>query len=129
MIFLILTLMVIEKTRDLGVLRSLGATRRGVITLFLRQGLALTLLGIVVGSIAGVILVQNINEIHDAIKAATGWSLFPPDVYYLSRIPTKMRFTDWSIVLGPALAFGYLGSLIPALWAARRDPVKALHHE
>jgi len=108
----------------------LGQRRRGVITLFLRQGLALTLLGIVVGSIAGVILVQNINEIHDAIKASDGLESLPTRcVLPLQNFPTKMRFTDWSIVLGPALAFGYLGSLIPALWAARRDPVKALHHE
>lgn len=129
MIFLILTLMVIEKTRDLGVLRSLGATRGGVISLFLRQGMALTMLGIVLGSIAGVILVHNINPLHDAIYRATGLRLFPPDVYYLAKIPTKMRVSDWGVVLIPAVVFGFLGSLIPALWAARQDPIKALHHE
>ena len=129
MIFLILTLMVIEKTRDLGVLRSLGATRGGVISLFLRQGMSLTILGIVLGAIAGVILIQNINPLHDAIYRATGLRLFPPDVYYLAKIPTKMRVTDWGVVLIPAVMFGFLGSLIPALWAARQDPIKALHHD
>lgn len=129
MIFLILTLMVIEKTRDLGVLRSLGATRRGVITLFLRQGMALTVLGVIVGSLAGIILIENINPLHDAVYRLTGLRLFPPDIYYLDRIPTRMRATDWATVLVPAFVFGYLGSLLPALWAARRDPVKALHHE
>ena len=129
MIFLILTLMVIEKTRDLGVLRSLGATRAGVISLFLRQGMTLTFLGIVLGSIAGVLLVQNINPLHDWVYKTTGLRLFPPDVYYLSRIPTKLRATDWGIVLIPAVFFGFLGSMIPAMWAARRDPIKALHHD
>ncbi|MHC4936948.1 MAG: ABC transporter permease [Planctomycetota bacterium] len=129
MIFLILTLMVIEKTRDLGVLRSLGATRGGVISLFLRQGLTLTLIGMVLGSIGGVILVANLNPIHDAIRDATGFQLFDPTIYYLSRIPAKMRVEDWGTVLVPAFAFGLLGSLIPAVWASRQDPIKALHHE
>ena len=129
MIFLILTLMVIEKTRDLGVLRSLGATRGGVISLFLRQGVTLTLIGLVLGSIGGVILVQNLNPIHDAIHDLTGFQLFDPTIYYLSRIPAKMRFADWGTVLVPAFVFGFLGSLIPAIWASRQDPIKALHHE
>ncbi len=129
MIFLILTLMVIEKTRDLGVLRSLGATSRGVVWLFLRQGMTLTFLGIIVGLIAGTLLVQNINPLHDAIFHATGWRLFPPDIYYLDRIPTRMLLADWLIVIVPAIVCGLLGSIVPAFWAARRDPIEALHHE
>jgi lipoprotein-releasing system permease protein len=129
MIFLILMLMVIEKTRDLGVLRSLGATPGGVVRLFLRQGMALTFSGVVVGIGAGWLLVDNINPLHDAIERATGWTLFPPEVYYLDRIPTRLRGEDWLLVIVPAIVCGYLGSIVPALWAARRDPIQALHHE
>jgi len=129
MIFLILMLMVIEKTRDLGVLRSLGATPGGVVRLFLRQGMVLTFLGVLLGIAAGWLLVDNINPLHDAIERATGWTLFPPEVYYLDRIPTRLRAEDWLLVIVPAIVCGYLGSIVPALWAARRDPIQALHHE
>lgn len=129
MIFLILMLMVIEKTRDLGVLRSLGATPGGVVGLFLRQGMALTVIGVLLGVGAGTLLVENINPLHDAIYRATGWRLFPPDVYYLDRIPTRLLAADWLLVIIPAVVCGFLGSLVPAMWAARRDPIQALHHE
>jgi lipoprotein-releasing system permease protein len=129
MVFLILMLMVIEKTRDLGVLRSMGATPGGVVRLFLRQGMALTLVGVLVGVAAGWLFVDNINPIHDAIERTFGWTLFPPEVYYLDRIPTRLRLEDWMLVIVPAIVCGYLGSIVPALWAARRDPIQALHHE
>ncbi|MCA8962050.1 MAG: ABC transporter permease, partial [Planctomycetes bacterium] len=128
-IFMILTVMVIEKTRDLGVLRSLGATRDGVVGLFLRSGMILCLLGAALGSAGGYLFTRYINEIHDAIYRVTGWQLFPPNVYYLSRIPIHHRWQDWALILGSTLLFGFLASVIPARYAASRDPVKALRHE
>ena len=129
MIFLILMLLVIEKSRDLGVLRALGATRGGVIQLVLTQGMILCITGAVLGLTGGWILTENINEAHDAIYRATGMRLFPPDIYYLERIPAVLRWQDMVLVCAPTLIFGFLGSLFPALWAGRRDPIRALHHE
>ncbi|MEE8143110.1 MAG: FtsX-like permease family protein [Planctomycetota bacterium] len=129
MIFLILALKVIEKTRDLGVLRSLGATSGGVVMLFLRIGMTLCLVGTTVGALAALAFTSHINEIHDAIFALTGWQLFPPDIYYLTEIPVANHLNDWALVLGATFVFGFLGSLIPAVWASRKDPVKALRYE
>lgn len=129
MIFLILMLLVIEKQRDLGVLRALGATRTGVILLVLRQGMILCFTGAILGLIGGWLLVENINEVHDTIFRMTGLRLFPPDIYYLERIPAFMRWQDVTLVCIPTLVFGFLGSFLPALWAGRRDPIRALHHE
>lgn len=129
MIFLILMLLVIEKHRDLGVLRALGATRSGVIMLVLRQGMILCFAGAVIGLLGGWLLVENINEVHDSIFDLTGLRLFPPDIYYLERIPALLRWQDITLVCIPTLVFGFLGSVIPALWAGRRDPIRALHHE
>lgn len=128
-IFLILTVMVIEKTRDLGVLRSLGATRRGVIMLFLRTGMILCITGTTLGAVAGWVFTDNINTVHDWIERLTGRSLFPPTIYYLTEIPVDHNWGDWALVLLPSILFGFLASLIPAMWAANRDPVKALRHE
>lgn len=128
-IFLILTLLVIEKTRDLGVLRSLGATAGGIVGIFMLLGFFLVSLGIVLGGFTGWVFLNNINEVHDWIYEVTGWQLFPPDIYYLTEIPVAFRVLDLLLILGSANAFGLLGSLIPALIAARKDPIKALRHE
>jgi len=128
-IFLMLTVMVIEKTRDLGVLRSLGATPSGVVGLFLRSGMFLCALGMAIGSTGGYLFTKYINEIHDVIYHLTGWQLFPPDVYYLTEIPIHHRWQDWALILGASIFFGFLASVIPAWYAASRDPVKALRHD
>ncbi|MDE0961028.1 MAG: ABC transporter permease [Planctomycetota bacterium] len=129
MIFLILMLLVIEKNRDLGVLRALGATRSGVVILVLKQGMFLCITGAVFGLLGGWLLIENINQIHELLYLATGVRLFPPDIYYLEKIPAHLRWQDMVLVCAPTLIFGFLGSLLPALWAGRRDPIKALHHE
>lgn len=138
MIFLLLTLLVIEKTRDLGVLRSLGATSGGVVGIFLLLGFILVFLGITLGGVAGWLLVSNINELHDWIQRTSasagfnsgkGWTLFPPDIYYLTEIPVAFKFWDLATILGSAYLSGFLGSLVPAIWASRVDPIKALRHE
>ncbi len=129
MIFLILMLLVIEKNRDLGVLRALGASRNGVILLVLRQGMLLCIVGAILGLLGGWLLVENINYVHDRIRDLTGLQLFPPDIYYLERIPALMRWQDVALVCIPTLVFGFMGSFFPALWAGRQDPIRALHHE
>ncbi len=129
MIFLILMLLVIEKQRDLGVLRAMGATRGGIVSLVLRQGLFLCTLGAGFGLLGGWIFLENINAFHDWVYQMTGLRLFPPNVYYLERIPAILRWQDILLVCMPTLVFGFLGSILPAVRAGRQDPIKALHHE
>lgn len=128
-VFLILTLLVIEKTRDLGVVRSLGATSNGVVGIFLCLGSVLVTLGLIIGLVTGWLFVTNINEIHDWIYSVTNRRLFPPDIYYFTRIPVAFKPMDLVIILGSANVFGLIGSLIPAIWASRKDPIQALRHE
>lgn len=128
-IFLILTLLVIEKTRDFGILRALGASPGGVVMIVFGLGSLLVFMGLLIGGTGGWAVVSNINLIHDWIYALTGRRLFPPDIYYLTEIPTAFLFWDLFKVIGSACLFGFLGSLIPAFWAARTDPIRALSHE
>ena len=129
MILLMLLLTVIEKTRDVGVLMSLGATPGGVTTIFFVNGLVISLAGTALGLVLGLAFCARINDIHDFIYDATGWSLFKAEIYHMDRIP--IVFDPWDIVLStlPPVIIGLLGSMIPALWAPRRDPIKAIQYE
>ena len=129
MVLLMLVLTVIEKTRDIGVLLALGAPPRGIVGIFLINGLVLTLSGTLGGLTLGYVFCDNINPIHDWIANATGLRLFPPEVYDMDRIPISFRFSDVLLAISPALILGFLASLVPAIWAARRDPINAIRFE
>jgi len=129
MILLMLLLTVIEKTRDIGVLTALGATPGGVTLIFLLNGLVISAIGTIAGLTLGGVFCANINEIHDAIYAATGRQLFPPEIYQMDRIPTAFLWLDVVTSTVPPILIGLLASLIPAVWAPRRDPIKAIQFE
>ncbi len=128
-VLLMLMLLVIEKSRDIGVLLSLGAKPGGVVRIFLADGLAIVVLGVILGLIAGYFFTDNINRIHDAILVLTGVRLFAPEIYQLDRIPIAVTVSDVLLCVLPPVMLGFLASLIPAIWAARRDPIKILHYE
>lgn len=129
LVLLMLVLLIIEKTRDIGVLLSLGATTRGTVAIFLITGVAIIALGTGLGLVGGYYFVKRINVVLDSIYYLFGFKLFDPETYKLDRLPTTVSLTG---VLGstlPAILFGLAASLIPAIWASRRDPIKAIHYE
>lgn len=128
-VLLMLVLIVIEKTRDTGVLMALGASPRGVFSIFVLNGLIISALGTVTGLLAGTLFIGSINRIHDWIFELTGYLLFDPEVYLMDRIPTLISPGDVVFSVLPAVGFGLLASLIPALWAARKDPIQIIHNE
>ena len=129
MVLLMLLLTVIEKTRDMGVLLALGATPGGVVRIFLANGAVLSIAGVVLGLGAGYLFCVFINPIHDWIHTQTGVRLFPAEIYHMDRIPISFRLTDALSSVAPAVILGFLASLAPAVWASRRDPIKAIHYE
>ena len=129
LILLMLILTVIEKTRDIGVLMALGATPNGVTSIFLLNGMVICTVGMVLGLGLGHLFCSNINEIHDAIYRATGVQLFPPEIYHMDRIPIAFEPVDILQMTIWPVAIGFLASLIPAVWAPRRDPIKAIQYK
>ena len=128
-ILAIFYMIVVEKTRDIGILKSLGAPGRGVMGIFLAYGLSLGLVGSGVGTAAGLLFVYNINAIADLLGWITGQPVFDPSIYYFYKIPAIVEpMTVTWIVVG-ALGIAIAASILPARRAARLHPVEALRYE
>ncbi|GJQ28695.1 MAG: hypothetical protein HBSAPP03_05790 [Phycisphaerae bacterium] len=121
--------MVREKTQDIGVLRSMGASRAGVAWLWVSYGLAIGLVGAALGLAGSVLIIVNINPIHDWLGEALGIVVWDPRVYYFTQIPNTVDPLDAALVfVGGVLSCG-LGAMVPALRAAWMSPVAALRNE
>jgi lipoprotein-releasing system permease protein len=128
-ILAIFAMIVAEKTRDIGILKALGASNGGVMKIFLGYGLLLGVVGAGLGTIVGLALTMNINGIEKLLAGITGQDLFPRDIYYFDQIPTYISILGVILVNVGAVAIAVLASVLPALRAALLHPVKALRYE
>ena len=122
-------MIVVEKTRDIGILKSLGATRPGVMSIFLGYGFSLGCVGSGVGMVLGLLFVANINRIAAWLESITGREVFDPTIYYFQEIPTIVTAGTVSWIVGGAMLIAVLASVLPAVRAARMHPVEALRYE
>jgi lipoprotein-releasing system permease protein len=128
-ILAIFTMIVAEKTRDIGILKALGASNGGIMKIFLGYGLLLGVIGTLCGTGLGVWLTDNINEVEHCLAWLTGRHLFNPQVYYFTDIPTDIQFGSVLLVNVGAVTIAVVFSVLPALRAAMLHPVRALRYE
>ena len=122
-------MIVVEKTRDIGILKALGASSRGVMSIFLTYGLGLGIVGSGVGVICGLVFVRYINVIEAALSWVTGRKVFDERIYYFPSIPTEVSAWTVAWVALGSILIAVLASVLPARRAAKLHPVEALRYE
>lgn len=124
-----LNMLVKDKGRDIGILRTMGATRGAIMRIFLVTGAAIGVVGTLAGFLLGLLVCLNVEEIRQFISWLTATELFSPELYYLSRLPAEMNAGETATVVVMALVLSFLAPLYPSWRAARLDPVEALRYE
>jgi lipoprotein-releasing system permease protein len=142
--FLILTLIIVvaafniissmimlvkDKGRDIAILRTMGATRGMIMRIFLLTGSTIGIAGTLGGGVLGLILSLNIEGIRQFFQSLSGTELFNAEIYFLSKLPSKVDFEEVFMVIMMALTITFLATLRPAWRAAKLDPVEALRYE
>jgi len=129
MIGVIFYMIVLEKTRDIGIMRALGASQFSVAGVFLGYGLVIGIIGAGLGLALALSIVWNLNEIQALLHAWFGFQMWNPQTYYFDSIPERVDPTEAAVITLVAVVCSVLGSVVPAVLAARVDPVRSLRHE
>jgi lipoprotein-releasing system permease protein len=124
-----LIMLVKDKSGDIAILRTMGATRGAVMRVFLIAGASIGVAGTAAGFLIGVVFCANIESIRQFLSSLTGTTLFDPEIYFLSHMPAEMNPNEVAAVIVMALTLTLLATLYPAWRASSLDPVEALRYE
>lgn len=120
---------IMMKTREIGVMKALGATNRQVMGVFMSQSLIVSMMGILTGLTFGLLLIRYRNEFLHLMRKTTGAQLFPADIYGFSELPALVLPRDLIIICGGSLLICLLAAAFPAWHASKLNPVEALRNE
>ncbi|HEY3760728.1 MAG TPA: ABC transporter permease [Verrucomicrobiae bacterium] len=120
---------VVQKTREIGMLKALGASNAQISGIFLAQSAIIGVLGVLAGLGFGFLAVTYRNEFLEFMRHTTGWELFPESIYGFSQLPAIIDSHDVAIICGCSFIICILGGVLPAIRAGRLKPVEALRYE
>lgn len=124
-----LIMIVMEKNKDIAIMKSMGATSGMIMKIFIYQGLIAGFIGTFFGSIAGLLIAINLQKISLFVERVFNFKFLPGDVYYLSELPSKVNYGDVVIIIIGTLLICFLSTIYPSWRASRLDPAEALRYE
>lgn len=124
-----LFMVVMEKTRDIAILKSMGATGRSIMKIFVLEGLIIGVVGTAIGVASGLLIALNLEPIIYFIQKVTGQNFFSKDIYYLDRFPSMVVTSDVVMISVTAVLISFVATLYPAWQASRMLPAEALRYE
>jgi lipoprotein-releasing system permease protein len=124
-----LIMVVMEKNRDIAILKAMGATSRSIMKVFIYQGLIIGVIGTFLGAIAGLAVAFNLEKLSLFVERIFGFKILPADVYYLSALPSLVNYWDVTIIILGTLFISLLATIYPSWRASRLDPAETLRYD
>ncbi|MEJ2213866.1 MAG: lipoprotein-releasing ABC transporter permease subunit [Gammaproteobacteria bacterium] len=124
-----LVMVVTDKQSDIAILKTLGATSRMIMGIFIFQGMVIGLIGTLLGMTGGVLIAENLEQIVSTIEQVFHVQFIDPNIYYINRLPSDLHWNDVWLIGGSAFLISLLATLYPAWLASRTQPAEALRYE
>ncbi|HPC73022.1 MAG TPA: lipoprotein-releasing ABC transporter permease subunit [Syntrophales bacterium] len=124
-----LIMVVMEKSKDIAILKSMGATSKSIMKIFIYQGLVIGGIGTFLGTLAGLLVASNLGDISRFVENLFGFKILPGDVYYLSELPSKVNYGDVAVIVVGTLLISFIATIYPSRSASRLDPAEAIRYE
>jgi lipoprotein-releasing system permease protein len=124
-----LVMVVTDKQADIAILRTMGATPRTILQIFMVQGLAIGVIGVALGTVFGIIAALTISDIIAWIESISGVQFLSGDVYFISYLPSQLLWSDVAVISSSALLLSFLATIYPAVRASKIQPAEALRYE
>jgi lipoprotein-releasing system permease protein len=122
-------MMVMEKRKEIAILKSMGASTEQILKIFITVGMAIGISGTLAGLVLGLLLAQNLNAVVAAIEFIFRIQVMPQDVYYITGLPTKVDAVEVVCIVTASILLCFFATIYPARQAARQDPVEVIRYE
>lgn len=124
-----LIMVVMEKGKDIAILKSLGATQKSIMKIFMLEGIVIGFFGTLLGTFLGVLVAVNLGDIVSSIEDKFDFKVLPPEVYYLDRLPSEVDPIAVVLIAGVSLGISFLATIYPSWQASKHNPVDGLRYE